>query len=82
VPWTHNADGNLKWGDQIMIQNDDTKGWVVMDIGDKVPNVEEGYSLTSTSSATNPGPMTRSVFCLSPVEQGSSFGGDQYIRYG
>lgn len=53
-----------------------------MDIGDKVPNVEEGYSLTSTGSGENPGPMTRSVFCLSPVEQGSSFGGDQYIRYG
>ena len=47
-----------------------------MDIGDKVPNVEEGYSITSTHSATNPGPMTRSVFCLSPVEVGSSFGGD------
>ena len=82
VPWTHNEDGNLKWGDQIMLQNDDTKGWVVMDIGDKVPNVEEGYSLTSTASTANPGPMTRSVFTLSPVEQGSSFGGDQYIRYG
>jgi hypothetical protein len=53
-----------------------------MDIGDSVPNVEEGYSLTSTNSAENPGPMTRSVFTFSPVEQGSSFGGDQYIRYG
>jgi len=53
-----------------------------MDIGDKVPNVEEGYSLTCTSTTENPGPMTRSVFCLAPVEQGSSFGGDQYIRYG
>lgn len=47
-----------------------------MDIGDKVPNVEEGYSITSTNSATNPGPMTRSVWSLSPVDQGSSFGGD------
>jgi hypothetical protein len=53
-----------------------------MDIGDKVPNVEEGYSLTSTGTSENPGPMTRSVFTLSPVEQGSSYGGDQYIRYG
>jgi len=54
-----------------------------MDIGDKVPNVEEGYSLTSTGTSENPGPMTRSVFCLSPVEQGSSsFSGDEYIRYG
>lgn len=51
-----------------MIQNNETKGWVVMDIGDKVPNVEEGFSITSTGSAENPGPMTRSVFCLSPVE--------------
>jgi len=53
-----------------------------MDIGDKVPNVEEGYALTSTGTAENPGPMTRSVFCLSPVEQGSSYGCDEYVRYG
>jgi hypothetical protein len=62
VPWTYAADGNLRWGDNIMIQNACTKGWLVTDIGDKVPNVMEAYSITSTGDGQNPGPMTRSVF--------------------
>ena len=33
-----------------------------MDIGQRVQNVEEGYTLTATGAAQNPGPMTRSVF--------------------
>jgi hypothetical protein len=41
-----------------------------MDIGDKVPNVDEGYAITSTSDSKNPGPMTRSVFTISPVDKG------------
>ena len=65
-----------------MIQNAQTQGWVVMDIGTRVPNVAEGYTVTSTGVGQNPGPMTRSVFTLSPMDQGSSFGGDPYIRYG
>ena len=49
VPWSYAADGNLRWNDQVMIQNACTEGWVVMDIGDRVPNVEEAYQVTSTS---------------------------------
>ena len=45
-----------------MIQNASTKGWLVVDIGDKVPNVAEAYTVTSTGEGQNPGPMTRSVF--------------------
>lgn len=33
-----------------------------MDIGERIPNVEEGYSVSSTGADQNPGPMTRSVF--------------------
>jgi hypothetical protein len=43
VPWTHSSDGLLKWGSEVMIQNAQTEGWMVMDIGDRVPNVEEAY---------------------------------------
>ena len=53
-----------------------------MDIGDKVPNVDESYQLTSTSRGQNPGPMTRSVYNLARVEQADMFGSDQYLRYG
>jgi len=49
VPWSHSADGNLKWNDLVMVQNGCTKGYMVMDIGERVPNVEEGYTVSSTS---------------------------------
>lgn len=65
-----------------MIQNAHTEGWCVMDIGDKVPNVEESYQVTSTSKGQNPGPMTRSVFKLCRVEEQDIFGSDDYFRYG
>ena len=65
-----------------MIQNAQTEGWMVMDIGDKVPNVEEAYQVTSTSRGQNPGPMTRSVFKLSKVEEVDLFGSDDYFRFG
>lgn len=45
-----------------MIQNAQTEGWLTIDVGDKVPNVEEAYTVTSTSRGQNPGPMTRSVY--------------------
>ena len=53
-----------------------------MDIGDKVPNVDESYMITSTSRGQNPGPMTRSVYSLQRVDQMDMFGSDQYLRYG
>lgn len=36
VPWSHSADGNLRWDDFVMVQNLKTQGWVVMDIGERV----------------------------------------------
>ena len=53
-----------------------------MDIGDRVPNVEEAYQVTSTSRGQNPGPMTRSIFKLVRVEEQDIFGYDDYFRYG
>jgi len=56
---------------------------LVMDIGDKVTNVEEGYTITSTSAGQNPGPMTRSVFKLVKAEgDDGMFISDQFVRYG
>jgi len=53
-----------------------------VDVGDQCPNIPEGYSLTSTGDGQNPGPMTRSVFKLSRVEDMDMFGSDNFIRYG
>lgn len=53
-----------------------------MDIGDKVPNVEESYQVTSTGKAQNPGPMTRSIFTLKRAEDVDIFGSDENLRYG
>lgn len=82
VPWSHSADGCLKWDDLVMIQNAKTSGYVVMDIGERVANVEEGYTVSSTSSGQNPGPMTRSVFKLCKDDSADLFIQDNNIRYG
>ena len=82
VPWSHSADGQVRWGDSVMIQNAQTEGWLVMDTGDKVPNVEEAYNITSTSRGQNPGPMTRSIYQLCRVDDVDMFGSDEFIRFG
>jgi len=82
VPWSHAADGNLQWGHQVMIQNAKTEGWVVMDIGERVANLQEGYAVTCTSAGQNPGPMTRSVFKLCKEDSVDMFTCDNYVRYG
>lgn len=53
-----------------------------MDCGDKVPNVEEAYNITSTGKGQNPGPMTRSIFKLCREEAHDAFGSDEFLRYG
>ena len=66
-----------------MIQNQATEGFLVMDIGARVANVEEGYSVSSTSAGQNPGPMTRSVFQLVKEENPAEmFPNDEFVRYG
>jgi hypothetical protein len=54
-----------------------------MDIGDRVQNVDEGYSVSSTGSGQNPGPMTRSVFRVVREENPNDmFVQDDCVRYG
>jgi hypothetical protein len=66
-----------------MVQNQQTQGWLVMDIGDKVQNVEEGFSVNSTGAGQNPGPMTRSVFKVCRDKNGQDlFTQDECVRYG
>ena len=83
VPWSYSADGNLRWNDNVMIQNESTQGYLVMDIGARIPNVEEGYGLSSTSEGQNPGPVTRSVFRIVKENNPNDlFAQDEFVRYG
>ena len=54
-----------------------------MDIGERVPNVEEGYTVSSTGVDQNPGPMTRSVLRLVREQNPNElFVQDENVRYG
>lgn len=54
-----------------------------MDIGQRVQNVEEGYTLTATGVDQNPGPMTRSVFRVVKQDNPNEmFIQDDCVRYG
>jgi hypothetical protein len=66
----------------VMLQNKKTTGFVVMDIGERVQNVEEGYTVTCTSAGQNPGPMTRSVFRVVKEDSVDMFTSDEFVRYG
>lgn len=65
-----------------MVQNVQTQGWLVTDIGDRSPNVPESYNVTSTGEGQNPGPMTRSMFQLRRVDKMDIFGADEFVRFG
>jgi len=83
VPWSHSVDGNLRWDDFVMIQNTKTQGYLVMDIGERIPNIEEGYSVSATGVDQNPGPVTRSVFqIVKENNPADMFINDEFVRYG
>lgn len=63
-----------------MLMSKKTKGFLVVDIGDRISGVEETY--ITTTSASNPGPITRSVFVLKKAEEMDIFGSDNIVRYG
>lgn len=80
VPWTFSPDGLLRSGSSVIIQNKKTNGYLVMDIGARASTLEESYNVTTTP--TQPGPITRSVFVIKKEEAYDMFGSDNIIRYG
>ena len=80
VPWTFSADGVIREGDSLMLRNKATEGWLVMDIDDRLKQVEEAYMVTTTKEA--PGPVTRSLFVIKKAEKVDIFGSDNVIRFG
>ena len=63
-----------------MLRNKMTEGTLVMDIDDKLKQVEEAYMVTTTNNET--GPVTRSVFVIKKAEKFDMFGSDNVVRYG
>ena len=80
VPWSYSKDGLLRSGDQVLITNKKTQGYLVVDISTKTITQEESYLVTSTPQ--HPGPVTRSIFVLKRAEAVDVFGKDNIIRYG
>ena len=77
VPHSYSHDGQIRFGDNIMLMCKQTNGFLVTDMGDKINGVDEAYACTTTSS--NVGPCGRSVACVQKVEVGE---GDDIVRYG
>lgn len=63
-----------------MVMNKKTKGYVVVDIGDRTKGLDENY--ISTTSANNPGPITRSIFIIRKTGDEDLFQNDGVLRYG
>lgn len=80
VTWSFSKDGYLRSGDHILIMNKKTNGYLTMDIGDKVNNLDEAFMVTTTPQDI--GPVTRSVFVIKKEELMDVFGSDNIIRYG
>ena len=55
-------------------------GYMVGDIGNKTPTLEESYMITTTQQ--HPGPVTRSIFVIRKAEEVDIYGKDDIIRYG
>jgi hypothetical protein len=81
VPWSHSKDGALRFNDNIMIASKHVGGAMVADIGKRIECLDEAYPVTS--SASNPGPINRTIFKLVKADPNDDqFGSDSLIRYG
>ncbi len=79
VPWSCSSDGLLHFGAKVMLHNKKTNGFLVLDTGDKVPEQEEAYAVTTNNKGI--GPMARSVFIISRGAEKDIFP-DDVVHYG
>ena len=78
VPQTYSIDGQLRFGDSIMLLNKMTNGFLVYDMSDKITSHDEAYACTTTDKEI--GPCARSVLVLTKAEDDGA--PDNVIRYG
>ena len=77
VPQTYSEDGKLRFGDNIMMMNKRTNGFMVCDIGDPIISPDESYACTTTTKPTPP--CGRSIIHLKKVNEEE---GDEIVHYG
>lgn len=78
VPHSYSADGQLRFGDKVMLLNKKTEGFLVFDLGDKIITHDEAYANTSSKKAKVP--SARNIFVLTRAETDDY--DDDVIRYG
>ena len=49
MPHTYRADGSLHFGDNVVVKNLLTNGWLVTDLGDRLTGNDEAYAVTTTA---------------------------------
>lgn len=79
APLSCSPDGLLHFGQKIMLLNRRTNGFLVTDIGDRIPYPDEAYAVTTNNRGI--GPITRSVFVVSRVDEDDGFT-DSVVHYG
>lgn len=79
APLSCSSDGLLHFGYKIMLHNHKTNGYLVIDVGDRIPSADEAYAVTTNSKGI--GPLTRSVFVVTRVDDKDGFT-DNVVHYG
>ena len=79
MPHSYSKDGYLHVGMKIMLSNAKTRGFIAIDIGDRIEGVDEAYACTTTSKPISA--VTRSIF---NIEQGDlkEAPKDGIVKYG
>lgn len=63
---TYSKDGCIRFDDHIMLYNEKVKGVLVNDIFERLPGIEEAYSVTANPTIP---PVGRSVFVIKKYEK-------------
>ena len=79
VPWSCSIDGLLHFGSKVMLHSKKTNGYLVLDIGTRLPTVDEAYAVTTTGKPV--GPMARSIFLISKGDDNDK-SKDDIVHYG
>ena len=67
----------MRFGDSVMLKNQQTNGVLVFDSGDKITSHDEAYGCTTTDKQV--GPCARSIVNIARAENDGS---DNIVRYG
>ena len=79
VPHTYSEDGQLRFGDKVMLVNKKTAGFLVIDMGDKIITHDEAYAVTTSKKAKVP--SARNIFVIERGEKDDDYD-DNIVHYG